>query len=83
MAEPVRHRRTKGAATDTFSLQQPRHTSTLPNQTFLRDFVRADGGPQVAGIIGCFYKLKLQHPQFIGFWPPATRTESLKLIRSG
>jgi hypothetical protein len=29
MAEPVRHRRTKGAATDTFSLQQPRHTSTL------------------------------------------------------
>ena len=28
MAEPVRHRRTKGAATDTFSLQQPRHTST-------------------------------------------------------
>src|SRR5215472_15057689 len=30
MAEPVRHRRTKGAATDTFSLQQPRHTSTLP-----------------------------------------------------
>jgi hypothetical protein len=31
MAEPVRHRQTKGAATDMFDLQQPRHTSTLPN----------------------------------------------------
>jgi hypothetical protein len=26
----VRHRQTKGAATDMFNLQQPRHTSTLP-----------------------------------------------------
>jgi len=31
MAEPVRHRQTKGAATDMFDLQPPRHTSTLPN----------------------------------------------------
>jgi hypothetical protein len=30
MAEPVRHRQTKGAATDMFDLQPPRHTSTLP-----------------------------------------------------
>jgi hypothetical protein len=30
MAEPVRHRQTKGAATDMFDLQLPRHTSTLP-----------------------------------------------------
>ena len=30
MAGPVRHRQTKEAVTDTFSLQQPRHTSTLP-----------------------------------------------------
>jgi hypothetical protein len=30
MAEPVRHRQTKGAATDMFGLQPPRHTSTLP-----------------------------------------------------
>ena len=29
MAEPVRHRQTKGAATDMFDLQLPRHTSTL------------------------------------------------------
>ena len=29
MAEPVRHRQTKGAATDMFDLQPPRHTSTL------------------------------------------------------
>jgi hypothetical protein len=30
MAEPVRHRQTKEAATDMFDLQLPRHTSTLP-----------------------------------------------------
>src|SRR6516225_2818085 len=29
MAEPVRHRQTKGAATDMFNLQPPRHISTL------------------------------------------------------
>src|SRR6266436_1987045 len=28
--EPVRHRQTKGAATDMFGLQPLRHTSTLP-----------------------------------------------------
>src|SRR6266516_7189196 len=28
--EPLRHRQTKGAATDMFGLQQPRHISTLP-----------------------------------------------------
>ena len=29
MAEPLRHRQTKEAATDMFSLQPPRHISTL------------------------------------------------------
>jgi hypothetical protein len=29
MAEPVRHRQTKGAATDMFDLQPPRHIPTL------------------------------------------------------
>ena len=32
MVEPVRHRQTKGAATDMFDLQPPRHTSTLPTR---------------------------------------------------
>ena len=31
MAEPVRHRQTKEAATDMFDLQSPRHIPTLPN----------------------------------------------------
>ena len=31
MAEPVRHRQTKGAATDMFGLQPLRHTPTLPS----------------------------------------------------
>jgi hypothetical protein len=32
MAEPLRHRQTKEAATDMFSLQQPRHIPTLPRR---------------------------------------------------
>jgi hypothetical protein len=31
MAEPLRHRQTKEAATDMFHLKPPRHISTLPN----------------------------------------------------
>src|SRR5271165_476040 len=33
MAEPLRHRQTKEAATDMFSLQPPRHIPTLPSLT--------------------------------------------------
>ena len=33
MVEPLRHRQTKGAETDMFSLQPPRHISTLPLAT--------------------------------------------------
>jgi hypothetical protein len=36
MAEPLRHRQTKEAATDMFSLQPPRHISTLHSPTILR-----------------------------------------------
>jgi hypothetical protein len=32
MADPLRHRQTKGAATDMVDLTQPRHIPTLPNQ---------------------------------------------------
>jgi hypothetical protein len=35
MAEPLRHRQTKEAATDMFSLQPPRHISTLHIATIL------------------------------------------------
>src|ERR1700720_2473359 len=34
MVEPLRHRQSKEAATDMFSLQPPRHISTLPITTF-------------------------------------------------
>ena len=45
MVEPVRHRQTKGAATDMFGLQPPRHTSTLPitSLTALQQFFRSWG----------------------------------------
>ena len=33
MVEPLRHRQTKGAETDMFDLQLPRHISTLPFTT--------------------------------------------------
>jgi len=33
MVEPLRHRQTKGAATDMFYLKPPRHISTLPIAT--------------------------------------------------
>jgi len=36
MAEPLRHRQTKEAATDMFDLQPPRHISTLPLTLFAR-----------------------------------------------
>ena len=42
MAEPLRHRQTKEAATDMFSLQPPRHISTLPNSGAKADIA---GGP--------------------------------------
>ena len=35
MEEPLRHRQTKGAATDMFYLTPPRHISTLPNRAVL------------------------------------------------
>ena len=35
MVEPLRHRQTKGAATDMFYLTPPRHISTLPISTEL------------------------------------------------
>jgi hypothetical protein len=41
MAEPVRHRQTKEAATDMFYLKPPRHISTLP---WLCENARALGG---------------------------------------
>src|ERR1700720_4788809 len=36
MLEPVRHRQTKGAATDMFVLPPPRHTPTLPSRAVRR-----------------------------------------------
>ena len=36
MVEPLRHRQTKGAATDMFYLKPPRHISTLPQVIELR-----------------------------------------------
>jgi hypothetical protein len=37
MVEPLRHRQTKGAATDMFYLTPPRHISTLHIASFQRE----------------------------------------------
>ena len=63
MAEPLRHRQTKEAATDMFSLQPPRHISTLheaavpthlthvcywgAKRTFGRDRYRSESDPKL------------------------------------
>ena len=45
MADPLRHRQTKGAATDMVDLRPPRHIPTLPN---LRLPNRVREGPEAA-----------------------------------
>ena len=42
--EPVRHRQTKGAATDMFSLQPPRHTPTYPIEPIPADIANGRCG---------------------------------------
>src|SRR5262245_47473687 len=39
MAEPLRHRQTKEAATDMFNLQPPRHIPTLPDAPFVEQTI--------------------------------------------
>jgi hypothetical protein len=46
MGEPLRHRQTKEAATDMFSLQPPRHISILPKITVPRAAIDGELAPQ-------------------------------------
>jgi len=48
MVEPLRHRQTKEAATDMFSLQPPRHISTLPENEPARAGERCAQAEQAA-----------------------------------
>src|ERR1700674_5167613 len=52
MVEPLRHRQTKGAETDMFSLQPPRHISTLPLATVGPKKAACRDGPKAA-VSGC------------------------------
>ena len=45
MVEPLRHRQTKGAATDTPGLPRPRHIPTLPRAGPLHPVLEPPGGP--------------------------------------
>jgi hypothetical protein len=50
MAEPLRHRQTKEAATDMFSLQPPRHIPTLPSvMNYASDLVTGAHGDRRFG----------------------------------
>jgi hypothetical protein len=44
MVEPLRHRQTKGAATDMFYLTPPRHISTLPIASWSERPLLAESG---------------------------------------
>jgi hypothetical protein len=48
MVDPLRHRQTKGAATDMFSLQPPRYISTLPDNDRIADIAE---GPLSADFV--------------------------------
>jgi hypothetical protein len=55
MAEPLRHRQTKGAETDMPSLPPPRHIPTLPvadtqHRHFLSQTRRASSGPRIKAL---------------------------------
>jgi hypothetical protein len=56
MAEPLRHRQTKEAATDMFYLKPPRHISTLPkllNTTTETPAVSAQPDGEFVGAVEC------------------------------
>jgi hypothetical protein len=56
MAELLRHRQTKGAATDMFSLQLPRHIPTLPEadlEAFGRECLLLGGSGHQARVFRC------------------------------
>jgi hypothetical protein len=61
MAEPLRHRQTKGAETDMFYLTPPRHISTLPIATVSRcpRYVRfSSDSDQIADVPDTPYKVR-------------------------
>jgi nicotinamidase-related amidase len=62
MGEPLRHRQTKEAETDMFSLQPPRHISTLPHYYERWASMTIDQiGPDMVGLV----------PDLAAFVPPA------------
>jgi hypothetical protein len=67
MVEPLRHRQTKGAATDMFFLTPPRHISTLP--IMLKKSLLADErkflGPLMRLVRGDVKGTTLIHPKSI------------------
>src|SRR5664279_4290411 len=58
MVEPLRHRQTKGAATDMFYLTLPRHISTLPR--FAVGMLIAEHPPHRSG------RARFEHPACMG-----------------
>src|SRR5712692_7980250 len=53
MVEPLRHRQTKEAETDMFSLQPPRHIPTLPKVGRTQHEQMSSGLPLIADIAQC------------------------------
>jgi len=71
----VRHRQTKEAATDKFSLQQPRHTSTLPEAVLGIWTVTPSGWFSYESRLSLIFSGTLPAAEFLGRlgWCSATR----------
>jgi hypothetical protein len=82
MAEPLRHRQTKEAATDMFYLTPPRHISTLPKGEILAPsrcfplFPRKQTSGQAEGVPLHLSNASVRHIQ--RDWPGAALGERLK-----
>jgi hypothetical protein len=66
MVEPLRHRQTKGAATDMFYLTPPRHISTLPKAEKLNESICFLLLSQQRTFIGATVTSALCHEQTFG-----------------
>ena len=74
MVEPLRHRQTKGAATDMFYLMPPRHISTLheTDLTHLTGVLRGNAELSVS--------IRIPSWTHNGLWPPARETTRVRAL---
>jgi hypothetical protein len=84
MAEPVRHRQTKEAATDMFDLQPPRHIPTLPILVVLtvrRSLPVYPDKQTFSACVGMSQTCQKKTFRLREFYPVSDRTADILLVR--